>query len=85
MKLQSKMLGKLQSETLGFHNAKVKPSEEISISWVRMLKEVGRVGREVKDWKGREVDGPSWSPLYSPSMMAGCGGRGEGEGKGRKH
>lgn len=71
MKLQSKMLGQLQSEVLGFHNAKVKPSEEISISWVRMLKKMVRVEMEVKDWKGREIDGPSWSPLDSPSMMAG--------------
>lgn len=43
---------------LGFHNAKVKPSEEIIISWVRMLKKMVRVEMDVKDWKGREVDGP---------------------------
>lgn len=47
MKLQDKMLSKLQSQMFGFNNAKVKPSQEIITSRTRVSQKVPGVEAEV--------------------------------------
>lgn len=56
MKLQGKRLGKLPSKILRFHKAKVKPSQETTISRIRTAKKVAGVEVEVMDWEIRELE-----------------------------
>lgn len=63
LKLQGKMLSRLQREMLGFNNAKVKPSHEITTSRIRMSKKEAGVAVEVMVSEVRGLDGPSDSTL----------------------
>lgn len=56
MKLQGKRLGKLPSKRLRFHKAKVKPSQETTISRIRTSTKVAGVEVEVTDCEIRELE-----------------------------
>lgn len=51
------MLGQLQSEVVGFHHARVKPSQETTVPSIRMSKKMAGTELEAKDWEVRERDG----------------------------